>query len=233
MGYSGTTQFNLTVDEFIEQATRKIGGDPISGVEAFDAAKQAFNLLLIDLENKGVPLSKLELIEVTCSTSQASYTLSSDTVDVLDAVLRRNNRDYPMESISLFEYNAITNKAQTGKPSQYTMDRERDAPIITIFPTYVPASVSTSTTPDTLRLWTSKRIQDISALNQNVDLPYRYTPALVFGLAWFMAFGRPNVTKEKRDELKLEYGEFLMTAQEEDRERTSFIARPQIARVLK
>lgn len=222
MATSGTTSFNSTVNDIIEDAYELVGGDFITGYDA-KMARRFLNMLLIDLQNRNHPLGKLEEVTVTCATGTSDYTLNASIIDVMNATSRRDDIDLPLKRISLFEYANIPVKQQQGRPFQFTTDRDRDSVILKVWPT---AENST----DEIKLWTVKKIEDVTNSRQTVDLSTRFQPAIVFGLAYFMSFKRQDMDVNKRAELKQTYMELLDAAFIEDRERTSIFARPVLNR---
>jgi len=220
MTTSGTTDFNLTVNEIIEISYELVGGEFITGWDA-KMARKFFNLLLIDLQNRNHPLGKLEEVTVTTSTGVRDYTLGSDVIDVMSAVLRRDAYDTVLNRVSLFEDHEIPVKSQQSRPFQFTVDRDRDNVKLRIWPT---AENST----DTIRLWVVKKIEDVTGARQSVDLSSRFQPALVFGLAYLMSFKRPNMDVNKQQRLKEDYEQHLENAFYEDKERTSLYVTPRV-----
>lgn len=225
MTTSGTTSFNSSVLEIIEDAYELVGGEFITGYDA-KMARRFFNFLLIDLQNRNQPLGKLDLISLPMIAGTRTYTLDTNIIDVLHATLKRDTVEVEMTRVTLFEDNAIPVKTQTGRPFQYTVDRDRDAAIVKVWTT-------PENSTDTMQMWVVKKIEDISSSRQTVDLSVRFQPALVFGLAYFMSFRRPDMDVQKRAELKAQYEELLSNAFGEDRERASFFARPSLNRPLR
>lgn len=224
MTTSGTTTFNSTVLEIIEDAYELVGGEFITGYDA-KMARRFFNLLLIDLQNRGHPLGKLELVTQTTTLGTRDYALNANIIDVLHCTLKRTS-ETAMRRVTLFEDNAIPVKSQQGRPFQYAVDRDRDAITVKLWPT--PENSS-----DILQMWVVKKIEDITSSRETVDISTRFQPALIFGLAYFMSFRRPDMDIQKRQELKTQYEELLDNAFGEDKERASFFARPVINRPLR
>jgi hypothetical protein len=222
MATSGTTSFNLTVNEIVESAYDLVGGEFITGWDA-KLARRMFNLLLIDLQNRGHPLGKLEEVTVSVSTGDRDYTLDSSIIDVMHCVLRRDGVDTEMRRVGLFEDNNIPVKSEQGRPYQYTIDRDTSAVNLKVWPT-------PENTTDTLKIWAVKKIEDVTNARENVDLSPRFQPALVFGLAYFSSFKRPDMDVQKRQELKSNYEEMLDHAFGEDKERASFFVTPHLNR---
>jgi hypothetical protein len=220
MASSGQTTFNLAIDDVIEQAFEQIGGQPISGEEA-RSARIALNLLLTEWQNRGVLLWKLVNTPVTLTTSVTSYTLDSDIIDSLQTTINVNGNDLEMNRITYQDYMKLPDKTQTGRPTQFSFLRGKDNVSMTVWPT-----------PDqtyTMNLLTMTRIQDVTASAiQTADLPFRFLPALVDGLAYKMSMRRPGVDPSKISFLKQQYEETFAFALEEDRQRTSMFIRPRL-----
>jgi hypothetical protein len=220
MASSGQTTFDLAIDDVIEQAFEQIGGQPISGEEA-RSARIALNLLLTEWQNRGVLLWKLVNTPVTVTTSVTSYTLNSDIIDSLQTTINVNGNDLEMNRITYQDYMKLPDKTQTGRPTQFSFLRGKDNVSMTVWPT-----------PDqtyTMNLFTMTRIQDVTASAiQTADLPFRFLPALVDGLAYKMSMRRPGVDPSKISFLKQQYEETFAFALEEDRQRTSMFIRPRL-----
>ena len=220
MASSGQTTFDLAIDDVIEQAFEQIGGQPISGEEA-RSARIALNLLLTEWQNRGVLLWKLVNTPVTLTTSVTSYTLDSDIIDSLQTTINVNGNDLEMNRITYQDYMKLPDKTQTGRPTQFSFLRGKDNVSMTVWPT-----------PDqtyTMNLFTMTRIQDVTASAiQTADLPFRFLPALVDGLAYKMSMRRPGVDPSKISFLKQQYEETFAFALEEDRQRTSMFIRPRL-----
>jgi hypothetical protein len=220
MASSGQTTFDLAIDDVIEQAFEQIGGQPISGEEA-RSARIALNLLLTEWQNRGVLLWKLVNTPVTVTTSVTSYTLASDIIDSLQTTINVNGNDLEMNRITYQDYMKLPDKTQTGRPTQFSFLRGKDNVSMTVWPT-----------PDqtyTMNLFTMTRIQDVTASAiQTADLPFRFLPALVDGLAYKMSMRRPGVDPSKISFLKQQYEETFAFALEEDRQRTSMFIRPRL-----
>jgi hypothetical protein len=62
----------------------------------------------------------------------------------------------------------------------------------------------------------------------DADVPFRFLPCLIYGLAYHMGIKRPGVPGDRISFLKGVYEEALQNAMEEDRERASFRAVPHL-----
>ena len=221
MAVSGTYDFNLDIDEVIQEATEMIGGEDTLGHEAA-SARRSINLMLKDWQNRGVLLWSTSVSNVTVSASVANYSLSSSTVDALEVVINRDDTDLQLERITPEEYLLIPNKTQKGRPNQYSIRRGRDNPVLSLWP--LPDNST-----DVLKIELVSELQDVNkSAIQNADLPKRFLPCLTCGLAYYMAMKRPLVPENRIMMLKANYEELLMRAMEEDRERASMYLRPRL-----
>ena len=224
MGTSGTYDFSMDIDEVIQEATEMIGGEQTLGHEP-KSARRSINLLLQDWQNRGILLWTAGTTAISVSTSVTSYALTSSTIDVTEAVLRRDNIDLQLERITMEEYLKIPRKSQTGRPNQYAIRRERGNPVLFLWP--VPDN-----TTDILKLEQVKHTEDVTkSAGQNADISRRFLPCLTTGLAYYMAMKRPGVDVGRIGLLKAEYEERLMNAMDEDRERASAYFLPRINRL--
>jgi len=68
MAISSTYNFNLDIDEVIQEATEMIGGEDTLGHEPA-SARRSINLMLKDWQNRGVLLWSTSVSSVTVSAS--------------------------------------------------------------------------------------------------------------------------------------------------------------------
>ena len=234
MTTSGTYTFELDTSEIIEEAYERCGLETKSGFE-LKTARRSLNLLLTKWVNDGVNLFTLDLTTTAMTKDQDNITLSSlQYLDIIDAALRDTNStpdlDVSMERISLSEYLSYPTKTTSGKPTHYAIERNSQ---------YTSSGSATHKVylwpvPDQtyyqLLSWTVRYPQDVSSTyTQNPDIPRRYLPALISGLAVELANKRPaQVDINRRQELKAYYEQDWEKAREEDRERASFFIQPKV-----
>lgn len=230
-----TTSFTLAVDELIEEALDMVNveGDQTSSKDGYSvyearSARRSLNLLLIDLTNKEYPLGHLEQREVTLVAGQSEYNLGTDVLAILDLNYKdANNIETPLKATSPFDYFNITQKeAESNRPSTYCFDRTSSTPKIRVWPT--PTTGGTSL--GKLTYWAMRRHKDVTKSYQLVDLNYRYFPALVAGLAYFMGLKKPNLSLDRLTYIKQEYESRLESAFMEDRDRVDLVIIPDIRR---
>ena len=221
MAVSGTYNFNLDIDEVIQEASEMIGGEDTLGHEPA-SARRSINLMLKDWQNRGILLWTTGTTAVTLSTSVTSYELSSNTINALEVVLSRDNTDIQLTRITPEEYLIIPAPTQTGRPSQYSIRRGRDNPTLSVWP--IPENAT-----DILKIETVSDMTDVDkSADQNADLPKRFLPCLTMGLAYYMSMKRPLVPDTRIGMLKTNYEEMLARAMEEDRERASLYLLPRL-----
>ena len=225
MATSGTYTFNLDTGEIIQEAYERCGVETKSGYD-LKTARRSLNLLLTKWVNDGVNLFTLDLETTNMTKDQGYVTFNSTShLDVLDAAIRDNSdssatSDIILERISMDEYLAIPSKLNTGKPVQYAVERNSQ------FTSSASAThkVYLWPVPDQTYYqflsWSIKYPQDVSATyTQNPDIPRRYLPALVSGLAVELAVKK---APDRLAVLKPLYDQDWEKAREEDRERVSF-----------
>lgn len=223
---SGTYSFALDVIDIIEEAYEQAGYDPKTGYD-LQTARRSLDLLLQEWTNKGVNLWTVEAITTSLATDTASYTCTARVLDVLDVVIRDSDgNDTVLDRLTMRAYLELPDKDQSGDPTHYTTFRERDALVIKVWP--VPEDGNSS-----LHYYAMRRIQDTGSYSNNPDIPSRFLPALIAGLAWKLAIkgslpqdsNLATVRMNKIGLLKADYMEAFTEAAEEDRERASLVIR--------
>ena len=221
MAVSSTYNFNLDIDEVIQEAMEMIGGEDTLGHEPA-SARRSINLMLKDWQNRGVLLWSTSVSSVTVAASVTAYSLDSSTVDALEVVLGRDDTDIQLTRISPEEYLLIPNKTQTGRPMQYSIRRGMDNPTMSVWP--IPENST-----DVLKIEVISELMDVDkSAGQNADMPKRFLPPLTCGLSYYMSMKRPGVPPERISMLKTNYEEILFRAMQEDRERASMHVVPRL-----
>lgn len=123
MTTSGVANFNLDLNEIVEEAFERAGGEMRTGYD-LRTARRSLNLLFADWGNRGVNMWTFEQNVITLATGQPTYALPDDTVDLLDHVIRtspnvpNNQADLTITRISVSTYATIPNKLVQGRPIQ-------------------------------------------------------------------------------------------------------------------
>ena len=128
MATTGTTSFNLDVNDLIEEAFERCGRELRSGYD-FKTARRSLNLLTIEWANRGINLWTVEQGVIPMVTGQAMYPYPADTIDMMDMVIRTNNGtsnqvDINISRIAEPTYMSIPNKLAQGRPIQVYINRQ-------------------------------------------------------------------------------------------------------------
>jgi hypothetical protein len=296
MTTTGTTSFNLDVNDLIEEAFERCGKELRSGYD-FRTARRSLNLLTIEWANRGLNLWTVEQGVIPMVTGQAMYPIPSDTIDLLDMVIRTNNGtlnqvDINISRIAEPTYMSLPNKLAQGRPIQVYINRQsgqenatnavlvgalndtdttitlsstnglassgfikidsetisypnisgnqlincargqnntvatahlngapitvQNLPCINVWPT--PNSPGNQYTFVYYRM---RRIQDAGSGVYVQDIPFRFIPCMVAGLAYQLATKLPEVDMTRIPMLKSDYEEQFILASQEDREKAS------------
>jgi hypothetical protein len=171
-------------------------------------------------------------------TGQTVYALPIDTIDLLDQVIRTSpgttyQTDININRISESTYSTIPNKLATGRPIQVWINRQSGAttptgvasPTINVWPTpNDPGSQYTFV------YWRLRRIQDAGDGVNTQDIPFRFLPCMVAGLAYYLSIKIPGTDPTRIMGLKQDYEEQFRMAAEEDREKASVRFVPRMIR---
>ena len=186
------------------------------------SARRSLNILFSEWGNRGVHLWKVELKEQALTNGTATYSAPSNANDILEAYVSTTagqsttTNDVSLTKISRSEYAALPNKGSKGQPSQYYVDRQT-TPTITL---YLTPDASTYTH---LCYYTLNRIEDAGAYTNNPDIPFRFLPCMISGLAFYLS---QKYSPERTQSLKLYYEDELKRALDEDGQRTSVFISP-------
>jgi hypothetical protein len=128
---SGLSSFNLDLNEIMEEAYERTGLEIRTGYE-FRTARRSLNMLTIEWANRGINLWTVEQGQIVMNTGQAIYPYPTDTIDLLDQVIRTqanglNQTDINISRISEPTYSTIPNKLAQGRPIQVWINRQTGA----------------------------------------------------------------------------------------------------------
>ena len=216
--------FNLDLSEIVEEAFERCGSELRSGYD-LKTARRSLNLLFADWANRGINLWTVEQGQIPLVKGQNTYDLPVDTVDLLEHVIRTNpgvqntQADLTITRISVSTYATIPNKLQQARPIQVWINRQSganyaatsvtpppgvDAPKIVIWPT--PDQGSVGDPYYTFVYWRLRRIHDSGNGTSTMDIPFRFLPCMISGLAYYLAIkipgsdGRLGILKAQYDE---------------------------------
>ena len=148
--------------------------------------------------------------------STAAAHTSGTVVQNSSGAVTTSTNDISLTKIDRSAYAGLPNKGQTGQPSQYYVDRQ------------IRPTISLYLTPDAntytfLKYYYIQRIQDAGSYTNQTDLPYRFLPCMVSGLAFYLS---QKYAPERVQPLKLLYEDELERALQEDGQRTSLYISP-------
>ena len=216
MAVSGSTDFELDVSDYIEEAFERCGLEVRTGYD-LKTAKRSLNLMFADWANRG--LNQWTITQRTQALTQgtSSYTLGADVIDVLSMVIQRSSSDLAMSKISRDTYINIPSKTTQSRPTQFFVDRQV-TPVIKIWPT-------PENSTDVLYYDALTRIDDADNFTNTLDVPFRFYPCLAAGLAYYISIKK---APDRVTMLKAMYDEEFLRAQTEDRARASFSVSPNL-----
>lgn len=222
MATSGTSSFDLNLTEIFEEAYDRCGLVIRSGAD-YRSARRSFDLLMIEWANKGTNFWTLEEASSSVAAGTGTITLDADVLDVIEMYTRKSTglttqQDTPITRISVSEYDDTSQKLQRGRPTNFWLDKQRDAPVVRLWP--VPDETTTVVYRQLVR------IQDAGSPGTNTaDVPWRFLPALVAGIAWKVA---EKKAPQRKQELEATYLLAWDDAISADRDRSSLKFMPNL-----
>ena len=295
MAISGAATFNLDLTELVEEAFERAGSEMRTGYD-LRTARRSLNLLFADWANRGINMWTFEQGTINLVPGQNNYPLPSDTVDLLEHVIRTGagssstQSDLTITRISVSTYATIPNKLQQARPIQVWIQRlngqtsavgttltttinSTDTTIVVASAVGLPAtgfvqigtetigygyitgstlygctrgqnnttaashtagdsvyvqnlpSITVWPTPDNSTTyqfvyWRMRRIDDAGGGVNTMDVPFRFLPCMVAGLAYYLALKVPNGA-QRLEILKSQYDEAWEYAATEDREKAA------------
>ena len=202
---SGTATFDKTfsIDDIIEESFERIGLNSVAGYQ-MKSARRSLNILFQEWGNRGIHYWEIAETNIDMIEGQAEYKFFRESADgtsatttptngiygmsdVLEAHLRSNRTqttqsDSPMTKVDRSTYGGFSNKLSKGTPNQYFVQRFIDHVSIQVYPT--PDSTNAS---KDMHIYYIKRIQDIGDYTNATDVPFRFVPCMVSGLAYYLA----------------------------------------------
>ena len=228
---SGAYSFDqsLAIDDIIAEAYERLGLVGTAGHQ-IKSARRSLNILFQEWGNRGLHFWEVGDTNIDLTEGSQTYTFyrnSSDGTshttaptngiygisDIMSASYRTgydttDQTDLPLTKVSRDTYAAFSNKLVKGTPSQFWIQRFIDKTTVTIYPT--PGSTQAS---NYINIYYVKRIQDAGAYTNASDAPYRFIPAMVSGLTYYLA---QKYAPQRVQEMKLLYEDELARALQED-----------------
>jgi hypothetical protein len=225
MATSGTYAFTLDLADMIEESFERAGLELRTGYD-FRTARRSIDLLMLEWQNRGLNLWTIQEGTTSITAGTARYVLAGDIVDIIEAYIRTDSGDSSKQfdqvltRVSISQYSHLSNKLNKAKPLQYWLEKDPAAIAVNLWP--VPDTAETYT----LGYYYMQRVEDSgSPASNNMDVPSRYLPCLVSGLAYQISLKRPEVS-DRAPLLKSEYEEQWNLAADADREKAAFRITP-------
>jgi len=232
---SGTTTFEkgFSISDIIEESYERIGIQGVSGYQ-LKGARRSLNIMFQEWANRGLHYWEVGNNSITLVDGQATYTMYRSTADgtsdataiygvddILEASYRNSSSvDFPLTKISRSEYQALSSKTQEGTPTQYFVQRFIDKITLTLYLT--PGS---SEAGNFINYYYVNRIQDAGAYTNDADVPYRFVPCMIAGLAYYLAV---KFAPDRIQMLKMLYEDELQRALQEDGSSSSSFISPKV-----
>jgi hypothetical protein len=228
---SGTTTFDKTfsIDEIIEEAFERLGIQNVSGYQ-LKTSRRSLNIMFQEWGNRGIHYWEISDTNIDLIEGQSDYDFFRSTADgtsatttptngitgmsdVLEAQLRSNRTqttqsDSPMTKVDRSTYAGFSNKLSKGTPNQYWVERFIDKVRIHVYPTPDSSNASKD-----MHIFFIKRIQDIGAYTNATDVPFRFVPCMVSGLAYYLSM---KYAPQLMQGMKLVYEDEFQRALQED-----------------
>ena len=216
MTTSSSTDFNLDVAEYIEEAFERCGLEAKTGYD-LQTARRSMNIMLAEWANRGLNQWTIEQRTQALTANDSEYSLGTDIIDILSVVVRRSGTDFSMTRISRDTFINLPNKTSTSRPTQYFLDRQI-TPNLKLYPT--PENSTDVIVYDALT-----RMQDADTQVNTLEIPFRFIPCLTAGLAYYIAMKR---APDRIQLIKTVYEEEFERAMAEDRDRSAFNVTPKL-----
>lgn len=210
------------LSELFEEAFERAGLEMRTGYD-LRTIRRSLNLLTLEWQNRGLNLFTVEAGTQALTAGTASYTMPTDTIDLIEHQLRTGTGtsqvDTALQRISVATYAQQTNKNSQGRPTQIYVDRSATNVTVTLWP--VPES-----SDYTLAYYRLKGIDGLSAgIAGSAAVPPRFIPALVSGLAFHISMKKPEAAA-RAEALRGEYERQFEMAAAEDETRASLMLTP-------
>ncbi len=219
MATSGTTDFNLSIDDLVEEAFERCGMQMTAGYQ-LNSARRSLNLLFLDWANRGLNLWTIEQATYALVQGDAEISLPTDTVNVLTAVIRQTTngqqQDINLERIGRQEYLNVPNKLTQARPSQIYVERT-SAPKVYLYPAADKAY--------TLVYYRIRRMEDAGNYTNTTDVNFRFLPCLASGLAYMLSL---KYAPDRTGALQQMYEQDFDRAAQEDRDTASTYVLPDV-----
>jgi hypothetical protein len=181
MATSGTTTFDLSVDEIIEEAYERCGIELRTGYD-LETARRSLNLMIAEWANRGLNQWLIVKNNFTVTEGTNYVDLGTDVVDITSAVIQRDSTDFQLERISRSDFLYTPEKADKARPTQFFLERHI-TPRMYLYPT-------PENSTDVVYYYALTRMQDVGDYTNNMETVFRFLPCMTAGLAYYIAIKR-------------------------------------------
>lgn len=227
MAVASTQTWTMTIDEIVDEAQQRVTGELSTGYDA-RRSMRALNMLQQEFTLRGINLWRIDEVATAMTIGVGRVVLPTTVIDIIpNTALIRNTAltptfDVTISRIAIDEYQNLPNKTATGQPVQFWLDRQRAAPEAVFWP--VP-----DLTTYEFRYSAISKFYDAASLSGDADIPIRWIPAMVSGLAWYLARGNPKIDAARRAELLAEFERDYAFAAKEDRDTSGLRVLPDLS----
>ena len=242
MATSGSVAFEPSITQCIEEAYERCQVQLTSGY-SLKTALFSLNILFSEWGNRGIHFWEVANTNLYITSGQATFDVYKNSTargSVVTNPATTDNATYVYNASDILTasyrtYAALTNKNSQGVPSQFWIQRFIDKTTLTL---YITPGASQAT--NHINVYYIKRIQDAgiavpdtgytdqttntSAYANKADVPFRFYPCLVSGLAFYLS---QKINPAKTQELKMYYEDELARALQEDGSASSAFVTPQ------
>lgn len=200
MTSTGTTAFNPGAGDLVLNAFSRCGltGSQLTTEHLLRAETEA-NLANVKFSNDQPNLWKNVLGSQVLTENDGNYVLDASVLSMIIVYLNindgTNSNDRVLGPLSTTEWDAISDKTQTGPPTSYRFNR-LITPEIDLWP--IPDGNATYT----LKYRYLKQIEDVSIKSgATLDVPWRWLDAFADELTWRLSrhYDKPNAAQNKID----------------------------------
>lgn len=196
MATSGDISFELTGDQIIAAAMRKVGAlakGQTPDAEDLTNGRQALNSLITLFSTDGMPLWKREEVVVPLTLGVTKYTVTGALKNP-QVVLQVLGADVEWDLILRSEYDLNRLPSSTGTPVHYGFTPEISSGAIRIW----PAPDASAVTQYQLLVVYQRKFDGFVSGSNTPDFPSFWTDAIIYGLAVRIApeFGVPLADRQ-------------------------------------
>lgn len=227
MSVSGITTYQLTGNEIVNAAMRKIGimaKGQVADAEELLYGLQALNIMISTLRTRGMQLWKQVTTTLPLVTSTQTYTLTQPNkpFKVLQAWITpgTTGSKIPVLEESIFNINLLPNTS-TGVPVKFAYIPRNTDGVVTLWP--APSATVASTY--TFNYVYQDELDIITDGTQTLDFPSEWQLPLIYGTAMLIA-PESNVPLQDRQQLASEWSKWVEMAEENASENASFYFQP-------